>query len=231
MSGERSTKKVVSVNIQAKKKTLPTRGAKKAKPYHHGDLRAAVLEKADEMLEKQGIENLSLRDVAESLGVSHAAPYRHFPRKLDLLFALAERGFEDLALAMEDAFSGAKNPEGRFRMSGVSYVRLAVAHPVRTHLMFSRTLVCDDVPESLQIAGKRAFDGLVKIIEDGQVRGDFTKEGDAMFLAVSAWSLVHGLAALISCGQLADAAKSGDPFIAEILRHLYVGLRSQTERI
>ncbi|HMU82362.1 MAG TPA: TetR/AcrR family transcriptional regulator [Leptospiraceae bacterium] len=196
------------------------------KSYHHGDLRSAVLDEADRLLEKHGIENLSLRDVAQNLGVSHAAPYRHFPRKLDLLLALAEKGFSELGDAMEKAFT-AKSPEERFQSSGLLYVKLAVAHPVRTQLMFSKTIQCDDAPDSLQQAGQRAFQGLVSIIEDGQKAGEFKTNSDAMTLAVSAWSMVHGIAGLISGGQLAEAAGKGDGFVRTILSQLYSGVRKE----
>lgn len=198
---------------------------KRPESYHHGDLRSAVLDEADKLLEKDGIENLSLRDVAQNLGVSHAAPYRHFPRKLDLLLALAERGFLELAEAMDRAFS-AKTPEERFQSSGLLYVKLAVAHPVRTQLMFSRTIQCEEVPESLQVAGKRAFQGLVTIIEDGQKRGAFTGQSDAMTFAFSAWSMVHGIAGLISAGH-ADHVKNSDAFVRSILSQLYSGVRKE----
>lgn len=105
-------------------------------------------------------------------------------------------------------------------------MKLAVAHPVRTQLMFSRTIQCEEVPESLQVAGKRAFQGLVTIIEDGQKRGAFTGQSDAMTLAFSAWSMVHGIAGLISAGH-ADHVKNSDAFVRSILSQLYSGVRKE----
>ncbi|HNJ34578.1 MAG TPA: TetR-like C-terminal domain-containing protein [Leptospiraceae bacterium] len=106
-------------------------------------------------------------------------------------------------------------------------MKLAVAHPVRTQLMFSKTIQCDDAPDSLQQAGQRAFQGLVSIIEDGQKAGEFKTNSDAMTLAVSAWSMVHGIAGLISGGQLAEAAGKGDGFVRTILSQLYSGVRKE----
>ncbi len=169
--------------------------------YHHGNLRLQVVECADRMLEESGIENLSLRDVAVKLGVSHGAPYRHFPKKIDLLFAVAERGFCALADAMEAAFKRS-TPAARLQESGIRYVKLAVSHPARTQLMFSNTIQCHEAPASLQSEGNRAFRGLLNIIADGQKRGAFLKTPDAQTLALSAWSMVHGMAALVSAGQL-----------------------------
>lgn len=211
--------------MAAAKKMVRRAGAKPRRPasYHHGALRDAVLDRADVMLEKQGIENLSLRDVAADLGVSHAAPYRHFPHKMDLLFALAERGFRALGDAMEQAFQE-KNPRERFEKSGVLYIRLAVAHPVRTQLMFSKTIHCEEAPESLRKAGERAFQGLVRIVEDGQSRGVFTQRTDSMTLALAAWSTVQGMASLVAAGQIPD---QGDAFLRTILAQLFEGVRER----
>lgn len=217
MSAGRSTKKVDSDYIR--------KAGKPRKDYHHGDLRAAVLEAAEQMLEDQGIENLSLRDVAGRIGVSHAAPYRHFPKKIDLLMALAEQGFNALGNAMEEAFE-ARTPRLRLELSGILYVRLAVAHPVRTQLMFSKTIQCDEAPASLREAGDRAFSGLVRIIGDGQQSGAFQPDKDPGSLALGAWSVVHGLAALISGGQL--EGRNVDQLVKEVLAQFYDGIANRS---
>lgn len=207
MPARSSSRKVVTVNIR--KKT--------SREYHHGDLRAALLDRAEALLEKGGIESLSLRDAARDLGVSHAAPYRHFPGKIDLLYALAERGFTALGDAMEEAGRG-KTAQEQFEAAGILYVELAMAHPVRTELMFSRTIQCSDAPESLRAAGERAFGGLVRIIEYGQACGEFTQGLGAQPLALSAWGLVHGLAVLASGGQIPLADSSAlRPLLAPLL--------------
>ncbi|WP_133124611.1 TetR/AcrR family transcriptional regulator, partial [Leptospira ellisii] len=123
--------------------------------YHHGDLKKAILTKSEEILEQFGIEGLSLRDIAADLGVSHAAPYRHFPRKADLLFTLAIRGFSDLAEEMRLAWESSEDPIERLRSAGTRYVQLALAHPRRTELMFGGTLACEpDAPEELSTVGR-----------------------------------------------------------------------------
>ena len=96
--------------------------------YHHGDLRVAVLAAAGRMLEKEGAAGLSVRAAARRAGVSHAAPYRHFPDRGALLAALAQQGFQDLEKTLE-------NRSGR--ELGEAYVRFAREHPQRFRLMFS----------------------------------------------------------------------------------------------
>src|ERR1041384_987611 len=93
--------------------------------YHHGDLRQAVLRKAGEVLEKEGVDALSLREVARRAGVSHNAPYRHFPDRDSLLVALVEEGFQMLLDAL------ARRPR---REMGEAYVDFALAHPQRFRL-------------------------------------------------------------------------------------------------
>src|SRR5262245_65940652 len=95
--------------------------------YHHGDLRQAVLQEAGEVLEKEGLDALSLRELARRAGVSHAAPYRHFPDRDALLAALAAEGFELLYRGLD------KRPEGDL---GAGHVEFALAHPQRFRLIF-----------------------------------------------------------------------------------------------
>src|SRR5688572_33107199 len=95
--------------------------------YHHGDLRAVLLRTAGEMLEKEGLGALSLREVARRSGVSHNAPYRHFPDRDSLLAALAAEGFREFGDAL------AKRPRQEM---GEAYVEFALEHPQRFRLMF-----------------------------------------------------------------------------------------------
>src|ERR671910_1744533 len=111
--------------------------------YHHGDLRAAVLAAASKMIEKEGLAALSVREAARRAGVSHNAPYRHFPDREALLAALAEEGFSLLGESLE-------NRSGR--ELGEAYVRFALAHPQRFRLMFGGVLPLAKYPELQQAA-------------------------------------------------------------------------------
>ena len=97
--------------------------------YHHGELRPALLRAAGKILEKEGRDAVSLRDLARRAGVSHNAPYRHFADREALVAALAEEGFATLLAALEGK---------AWREQALAYVRFALANPERFQLMFSR---------------------------------------------------------------------------------------------
>src|SRR4051812_47242054 len=98
-------------------------GAAMAKAYHHGDLRTALLASAAELLDEGGAEAVSLRECGRRAGVSHAAPYRHFPTKEALLIALSDEGFTWLANLGEAAMRGIRGARARLDAYGVAYVR------------------------------------------------------------------------------------------------------------
>src|SRR5258706_5651107 len=103
----------------------------KKQTYHHGDLQVALMLTAGQMLEKEGLEALKLREVARRAGVSHSAPYRHFAQREALLAALAAEGFERLGAAQRKAAEA-----GGLRAMGEAYVAFALENPQRFRLMF-----------------------------------------------------------------------------------------------
>ena len=145
--------------------------------YHHGDLRAAVLSAAWKMVEKEGIEGLSVREAARRAGVSHNAPYRHFASREALVAALVAEGFDQLKMAME-------NRAGR--ALGEAYVGFALAQPQRFRLMFSSGRVDDEL--KARFSNAFAHLGI-----------------DSAASGAAAWSLVHGLALLILEGHLEES--------------------------
>ena len=173
-----------------------------ATAYHHGDLRTAVLRSAGKLLEKEGVAALSLREVARRAGVSHNAPYRHFPDRDALLAALAAEGFERLGEALQ-ANAG--------REMGAAYVRFALAHPQRFRLMFGGLLKLARYPE-LARASASAHGALVAAMRAQK------EIQDPDTAAAAAWSLVHGLAHLLLDGHFAQAAgQDAGPFIDRVL--------------
>ena len=109
--------------------------------YHHGDLRAALLKAAAAKIERSGYENLSLRELAESLGVSRAAPYRHFADRRALLAALAAEGFDDLTAIHRKAIAGGRTPQARLAAAGRGYLAFAAERPQLFRLMFVSDLL------------------------------------------------------------------------------------------
>jgi AcrR family transcriptional regulator len=159
--------------------------------YHHGELRQAVLQSAGEIIEKEGLGALSLREVARRAGVSHNAPYRHFPNRDSLLAALAAEGFERLGDALQS------RPR---REMGEAYVEFALANPERFRLMFGGLVK----PERRD---GRAYEGLLKSFAD-------LGEG-APYAAAAAWGLVHGLAHLLLDGHF--EGRDRKQFVREVL--------------
>jgi AcrR family transcriptional regulator len=133
--------------------------------YHHGDLRAALLIAAAAEIERIGYENLSLRELAASLGVSRSAPYRHFVDRRALLAALAAEGFDELAAIYRKAIGTGKTPRTRLASSGRAYLAFAAERPQLFRLMFASDLFGAGPldPSLIKAAGDcyEVFEGLV----------------------------------------------------------------------
>ena len=168
--------------------------------YHHGDLRQALIDAALAIIvEDRDAANVSLREVARRVGVSQAAPYRHFADKDALLAAVAEEGFQRLLKAL-DAGSDPE-PLARLQSSGVAYVKFAIAYPAHYRVMFSTFRIEQGNDSSLNAAAGEAFAVMVDAISAGQAMG-VIQPGHPRQLAWITWSLVHGLALLLIDRQL-----------------------------
>ena len=166
--------------------------AQKKLRYHHGELRSALIEAALEILTRDGMEGLSLRVLARATGVTQAAPYSHFRDKDDLLAAVAETGFQRLALQMAEEATGQPNVQARIERLMGTYIRFAVANKSLFQLMFSRELsVMKDYPTLAMTAGK-SYSLISATLAQRGVPAEETR-----FLTVSIWSLCHGLTTLI----------------------------------
>src|SRR5829696_3601567 len=167
--------------------TTPS-ASKAARPYHHGDLRRALLEAALQAIAEVGPAAVSLRDLARRTGVSHAAPAHHFGDKAGLLTAVATDGFRRLATTLRDTYQAT----GSFLEVGVAYVRFAVTHRAHFERMFRRELYRTDDPELV-----RARDAAKTLLYPPAAEAATSSDGrDDVRAGVAAWSLVHGLATL-----------------------------------
>ncbi len=170
--------------------------------YHHGDLRAALLQEAAALIEENGTEAVTMRALSERVGVSRTAAYRHFANKTDLLGAVAAEGFRELRERLHRVNTpSAANPEDGFVAMAQAYVQFAVGHPAYYRLMYGRDALQRDQYPDLHAAANAIYDELVTLIVTYQQQG-LLKPGDAKPLAYVAWSLVHGLAALIIDRQM-----------------------------
>lgn len=200
-------------------------------PYHHGDLRNALIEAGLLLIEEVGAEAFSLREVARAVGVSANAAYRHFEDKSALLTAIAVTGFERLSSGMQDAMLAAQ-PQGavksravaRFNAGARAYVELAREHPQLYALMFgSAGRAC--------LAAESASIGPTPGVVLGRVLDELVKEKaiskkHRAGAEIRVWSAVHGFASLAHSGPLAELSDEAlDKALEELLRFIMVGLR------
>lgn len=164
------------------------------RPYHHGNLRQAVLAAAVDAITEVGPAGVSLRDLARRAGVSHAAPAHHFGDKAGLLTALAAEGYGLLA----DTLDAAHQRTQDFLEVGVAYVRFAVERRAHFEVMFRPDLYHSDDPEVLAARERasRALSGGIDTLPSGRAGPD------ARIAGIAAWSLVHGFATLWLNGAL-----------------------------
>ncbi|MFJ8128408.1 TetR/AcrR family transcriptional regulator [Streptomyces hydrogenans] len=162
--------------------------------YHHGDLRAACLRAARELLEEDGSAALSLRAVARRAGVSATAPYRHFADREALVSAVAAEGYRELAEHLSADRPAPSTPDDLAAVA-VVYVRFALEHPALFRAMFAEP--CDPTSEE-RVAATEAISSYVRAL----VRDAFPGTEDTDALSTTVWALVHGLAFLHLDGKL-----------------------------
>lgn len=174
--------------------------AKARNRYHHGDLRTALVDAAVAMAEQEGFEAITTRALARKLGVSHAAPGRHFADRRALLAEVASATYERFARALEQAAEGERGPAALSAM-GRAYVRFGVDHPALLQLMFSQQLgELDPWPESLAATSERAY----AVLRSGvrAALGARASDEKVELGAFVAWSFVHGAVTLYRDGRI-----------------------------
>ncbi len=186
--------------------------------YHHGDLRHALVNAALEALAQKGPTGLGLRELARQVGVSAAAPYRHFADRNALLEAVAIDGFERFTASMQEARDAVFENEQLAAMA-YAYVRFAIQQPQLFRLMFSAELDHQRNP-ALAKAGEAAYASLAV----AAAREDPTAAAE---VAVTCWAFVHGLAMLLLDGQiLGSTPANSDALIRKLTERFIFGLRA-----
>jgi AcrR family transcriptional regulator len=173
---------------------------RRSKPYHHGNLREALLEAAIRLIAEVGPTALTLREVARRAGVSHNAPYRHFRDRDDLMAAVAAQGFRELTQAMMDAAGERTDALDRLKFAGLGYVTFALRRPEHFTVMFDAPISNRKHPDSAA-AAEQAFATLMSFVKGCQDAGRLPSE-DLRQLALLAWTMVHGIAKLAITGRL-----------------------------
>jgi AcrR family transcriptional regulator len=167
-----------------------------AQPYHHGNLRRALIETALTMVTEEGTWNFTLREVARRAGVSHAAPYNHFRDKSELLAEVAALGFQELGRELESAAHRPRSARQALLGIASAYVRFGVEHPAHYRLMFGPDLAGKEQYPVLRQASDATFAALTGALERGQAAGEL-RRGPVHDQALASWSLVHGLTTLL----------------------------------
>ncbi|HUN41879.1 MAG TPA: TetR/AcrR family transcriptional regulator [Acetobacteraceae bacterium] len=205
-------------------------------PYHHGDLRHALIDTALQLVTEEQDWAFSLREVARRAGVSHRAPYNHFPEKLDLLAAVAAVGFERLRDGLRQAMAGIDGPEARLAAVCETYIRLGLENPALYRLMFGPALSdtgSADRPTVARLAGAEARAVLEEVIQCGARAGMFTASSDnsqdLALAALSVWSATHGLTMLV-LDRIPRPDLSVDDMIERLLHMVVTGLRKPRAR-
>lgn len=183
-----------------------------SKQYHHGDLKASLISAANIILQRDGADALSLRAIAAEVGVSHMAPYAHFKNKKELIKSIAEVGFVQMAETMEAVAQALKakkevSPGELVLAYGASYLEFATKNPQLYRLMLGQVETTgrknkkDEAAETVSIdfinSSKKPF---ILLREAFALRGDNDEKVKAQ--ALGAWSMVHGMAALIIEGHI-----------------------------
>jgi len=173
---------------------------RRRKPYHHGNLREALLDAAIRLIAEVGPTAFTLREVARRAGVSHNAPYRHFRDRDELMAAVAAQGFRELTEAMVGAAARQSDPLDRLKRAGLGYVTFALRRPEHFTVMFDAPRSKRKHPDAAA-AAEQAFGTLLDLVKGCQNAGRLPS-GDSHQLALLAWTMVHGIAKLAITGRL-----------------------------
>jgi AcrR family transcriptional regulator len=191
------------------------------RPYHHGNLREALLKAAERALEDGGLQSMSLRELSRELGVTHASPRRHFADKQDLIDALAVRGFERMdAILSRAAKNNGQVFKTRLTKFARAYVGFALKHPALCGLMFDAKHR-PGAPKELLQASEKAFSHGRALFADGQASGEVV-EGDPNRLALVAYASLQGLISISTDGKFKGI--SLDTLVPEIMDRIILGL-------
>ena len=204
---------------------MPTRARKKRETYHHGDLSNALVSAALEVIAKD--EQLTVREVSRRVGVNHRAVYRHFADLTSLLAAVAEQGYRQLLVALEDALAPLKKapPEKRMEALACAYVAFAIDHSAHYRIMFGKRLNEDGRFPVLEELVLEAFDLIDTEVLAGIESGRFVSR-PRRELVFAFWSLAHGFASLTLVRRIKMKRALVDPYVRQIVSPFIAGLRA-----
>lgn len=176
------------------------------RPYHHGDLRQALLDATLALIEEHGPEGFTLRAAARKAGVAPAAAYHHFKDKEDLVAAIAQEGFDLLGKKLASSAQLPGSPREVSRNVGAAYVQFAVEQPTRFRVMVGYGVLTRPSASGAVAKAVQTYQLVRDILVAGLTEDSTELPSDAEVLGW--WSVVHGLAFLAIDGYLGKASKS-----------------------
>lgn len=188
--------------------------------YHHGDLTKSLLEAAAAIIKEQGVEGLSMRKLADKVGVSRTAPYHHFKDKNALLCALAERGFNQQEKMLAALKKQDHPTEQLFKEYVCAYMDYALEHSEIYDLMYGRTLWKAGTPsDSLKKSSKQTFKAWIEWVEELQEHGVLPNNNTPLRIGQTTWASLHGLARLFLDGIYLDQTDLSE-MIEQMIKNL-----------
>jgi len=172
------------------------------KPYHHGNLKPSLIDCATRIVASNGAGALSMRFLAEQLGVSRTALYHHFRNKDELLAAIATKGFMQLKALIEHSDPMPVPIKQHMERAVLGYLSFATQHAEQYKLMFSQTLWQTEQETPYQRYAKDGFRSFVSLFVAMQAQGELSTEEPPLRLAQQMWSSLHGLSTLLNDGIL-----------------------------
>jgi len=197
------------------------------RPYHHGNLRTALMEQAERTVREHGAQALSLRELAREVGVSHGAPRRHFPDRQALLDALAEAGFARLGAELRRAVEEAgEDFAARMHATAAAYVRFATRDAALLELMFAGKH--REASGPLHVAADRAFAVVLELIHQGQAE-DLLERGEPERIGRVLFATIQGVATLATAGVVQPDQL--DELVQDAIAHFLRGSRAAASAV
>jgi AcrR family transcriptional regulator len=197
-----------------------------------GDVRRTVLDAALAIIDVQGPDAVSMREVARQAGVSHQAPYHYFHDRAGIFAAISEEGFLGLSEALHRAYSSTSNPAG----DGLrAYVTFAMSHRGHFRVMFRNDICGIATHEPALLAADQAFNALLSVVNH-VVDGEPSEE-NAMVWATTLWSIAHGVATLVIDGPLVPrlakypSINDVDAYLDTVLDHFAAMVNRQAKEL
>jgi len=191
---------------------------------HQDDLKSVLLDAALQQLAAHGPRALSLRELTRITGMTLASVYRQFPNKESVLASIAEQGFRELSAGMRAAAQRCNgDSQAVLRATGIAYVDFGISHPHHLQTMFGDHIRNRNDHPGLVEASAETYGVLASVVRTGQIVEQLSPQSEQI-VALAAWSMVHGLASLISSGQVDPWRRDHCSLAGTVLSLLMQGL-------